>query len=201
MQIKLEGSILKVQLEQGEEVFTESRRVVWIQGDVEITASMRGRIDTPLDSLEETILRTKYVCMGAAASIGFGMQAQGSVIEEILDNEKVLIGRKDLFVVAESTIKVEHFVNHNLDTGIKFRKVYGFGRVLWEMPGGGHEFNLEEGEEFKIDTANLALYELSIGIEMVRIRGVKERVGSTKELTLAKLSGPGKVWLQGMAAQ
>jgi uncharacterized protein (AIM24 family) len=60
------------------------------------------------------------------------------------------------------------------------------------------EYELEEGQEIKVDTGHIGAFEPSITYDIKSIKGFKNVLFGGEGLFLATLKGPGKIWLQSM---
>ena len=78
------------------------------------------------------------------------------------------------------------------------QKVSGPGMAFFELAGQIIEYELGSGETMKVDPGHVGLFETAVDFDITRVRGVKNMVFGGEGLFLAKLTGPGKIWLQSM---
>jgi uncharacterized protein (AIM24 family) len=78
------------------------------------------------------------------------------------------------------------------------QKLEGDGMVFISSGGDILTKNLKQGETIKIDTGCLVCMEQSVSFDIEQVEGIKNKIFGGEGLFLAKLTGPGKVWLQTM---
>ena len=198
MKFELKESLLEVQLLVGEAISTEGRQMAWIQGEVELQTGIRGSIDLAEDAAEDTLFLSTFICRTEVARIGFGLKGMVDVVEYDLKQGEELIARKGVLLVVDSSAKIDKFSkmrSENLDI---YRRVVGPGLSLWEFPGGVREFALEQDEEVLVDPAYLAMHDMSIRIDRVRMHGGKKELGGRKDFSMTRWRGPGKVVVQNL---
>jgi uncharacterized protein (AIM24 family) len=60
------------------------------------------------------------------------------------------------------------------------------------------EYDLPAGEVLKVHPGHVGLFDASVSFEIERVKGIKNMLFGADALFLAKLTGPGKVFLQTM---
>ena len=197
MDSDLKGTFVELQLSAGEAVFTEARKAAWIVGEVEVKTSLRGSIDLKKEAAEESIFMTTYRCLAGEAIIAMAHENQESTFEMEMAGGYTIIARRGVLLAADTNIKIERHVNRKLESGSILRKISGAGKLFWELTGGFRQFDLENGQEIRVETALISMYEPSVGMEAIRLRGAQIEIGSSNEISMTALRGTGRVWLQG----
>jgi uncharacterized protein (AIM24 family) len=82
--------------------------------------------------------------------------------------------------------------------GFILQKITGPGKAFLEIPGEMKEYHLKPQDTLLVDPGHIALFEPTVNFEIETVKGLKNMLFSGKGLFLAKLTGPGKVWLQSM---
>ena len=82
--------------------------------------------------------------------------------------------------------------------GFILQRVTGTGDAWIELDGEIVEYNLPPGEVMKVHPGHVGLFEGSVTFEIERVQGIKNMLFGADALFLAKLTGPGRVWLQTM---
>ena len=67
---------------------------------------------------------------------------------------------------------------------------YGLARLF--------ERTLARGEQLHVDTGCLAAYTSDVDFDLVRAGGIKSMIFGGEGLFFARLTGPGKVWIQSL---
>jgi uncharacterized protein (AIM24 family) len=82
--------------------------------------------------------------------------------------------------------------------GFFLQKVQGPGYAFFEIAGEVYETTLASGEVVGVDPGHIALFEPGVDFSITRVKGVRNMLLGGEGLFLAKLTGPGKVWLQSL---
>jgi uncharacterized protein (AIM24 family) len=82
--------------------------------------------------------------------------------------------------------------------GFILQKVSGDGPAWIELDGEVVDYDLAAGETLRVHPGHVGMFETSVAFELDRIKGIKNIMFGADALFLAKLTGPGKVWLQTM---
>jgi len=134
----------------------------------------------------------------------FTPEAPGKVLDFQLGAGQSLICQKDAFMCAESSAKLEMHFRKKLGAGFFggegfiLQKVTGPGTVFLEIPGEVREYTLATGETMQVDPGHIALFEPTVSYDITMVKGVANIFFSGEGLFLAKLTGPGRIWLQSL---
>ena len=85
--------------------------------------------------------------------------------------------------------------------GIILQRYSGEGSILVEIDGSVVELDLEPGQQIKVETGHVALFESSVQYNVESVKGFKNILFGGQGLFLTTLTGPGKVYLQTLTAQ
>ncbi len=209
MQYKVTGTTmptLEITLGAGEAVFTEKGGMAWMRGDIAMETSSRGGVLSGLGRrlAGESFFMTTYSCNSGQALITFAPEAPGSIVPTELAAGQSLICQKDAFMCAEESIKVEMQFRKKLGTGLFggegfiLQRITGPGIAFLEITGEVRDYQLGAGEVMQIDPGHIAFFEPSVSYDLERVKGVKNILFGGEGLFLAKLTGPGRIWLQTM---
>ena len=80
--------------------------------------------------------------------------------------------------------------------GFILQKVSGDGPAWIELDGEVVDYDLAPGQEIMVHPGHVGMFEAGMAFELERIKGIKNVLFGADALFLAKLTGPGKVWLQ-----
>ena len=78
------------------------------------------------------------------------------------------------------------------------QRATGPGLVFAEVDGEVIEVDLGPGQVLKVDTGHVAILEPTVSFDISMVKGFRNILLGGEGLFLAKLTGPGKVWLQTM---
>ena len=209
MRYEISGTFLQsvdIQLSQGESVYTESGGMAWMSGDIEMKTGTKGGLMAGLGRklAGESLFMTTYTCRSGEGLVVFTPEVPGKVLDFQLGPGQSLICQKDAFMCAEESVKLEMHFRKKLGAGLFggegfiLQRVTGPGTVFLEIPGEVREYTLAEGEVMQIDPGHIALFEPTVSYNITAVKGVANVLFSGEGLFLAKLAGPGRIWLQSL---
>jgi uncharacterized protein (TIGR00266 family) len=209
MKYKIHGSLMQmveIDLNPGEAVYTESGGMAWMQGNIEMTTNSKGGLMAGLGRAlaGESLFMTTYTSHDPTGMIAFTPEAPGKVLDFQLAPGQSLICQKDAFMCAENSVKLEMHFRKHLGAGFFggegfiLEKVTGPGVVFLELPGEVREYTLKPGETMKVDPGHVALFEPTVSFDITTVKGLRNMLFSGEGIFLAKLTGPGRIWLQSL---
>jgi uncharacterized protein (TIGR00266 family) len=209
MRYEIHGTVLQsldVYLGAGESIYTESGGMAWMQGNVEMKTDTKGGLMAGLGrSLAgESLFMTTYTCRGDEGMVVFTPEAPGKVLPFELAAGQSLICQKDAFMCAQSSVKLQMHFRKKLGAGLFggegfiLQKVTGPGLVFLEVPGEVREYTLAAGDVLQVDPGHIALFEPTVNYDITTVKGLVNVLFSGEGLFLAKMNGPGRVWLQSL---
>jgi len=207
MRYEIKGTFLQavdVYLSRGEAVYTESGGMAWMRGQVEMETGTRGGLMAGLGRklAGESLFLTTYTCRGEEGTVTFTPEAPGKVLDFQLEAGQSLICQKDAFMCAEASVQLKMHFRKKLGAGLFggegfiLQRITGPGVVFLEIPGEVRQYELSAGEVMQVDPGHIALFEPTVNYDITRVKGVANILFSGEGLFLAKLTGPGRVWLQ-----
>lgn len=209
MHYEITGStmpMLDISLEAGEAVFTEKGGMAWMSGDISMNTSSRGGVLSGLGRrlAGESFFMTTFLCNSGQGLITFTPEAPGTILPFELAPGETLICQKDSFMCAEESVKVEMHFRKKLGTGLFggegfiLQKISGPGTAFVEITGELRQYELSADQTMQIDPGHIALFEPTVNYDLERVKGVKNILFGGEGLFLARLGGPGRIWLQSM---
>ncbi len=209
MRYEINGTLLQsvdVYLSQGESMYTESGGMAWMRGDIEMKTGTKGGLMAGLGRklAGESLFMTTYTCHGGEGMIVFTPEAPGKVLAFQLQAGQSLICQKDAFMCAESSVKLEMHFRKKLGAGLFggegfiLQKITGPGTVFLEIPGEVRDYTLAAGDAMQVDPGHIAVFEPTVSYDISTVKGVANVLFSGEGLFLARLTGPGRIWLQSL---
>jgi len=209
MRYEIHGTVLQsvdVTLSQGEAIYTESGGMAWMRGDIEMKTGSKGGLMAGLGRklAGESLFLTTYTCRSSEGIVVFTPEAPGKVLAFQLGAGQSLICQKDTFMCAEASVKLEMHFRKKLGAGLFggegfiLQKITGPGTVFLEIPGEVRDYALAAGETMQVDPGHIALFEPTVSYDITTVKGVANILFSGEGLFLAKLRGPGRIWLQSL---
>jgi uncharacterized protein (AIM24 family) len=152
----------------------------------------------------ESLFLVDYTCTSGQGVVAFASEFPGKVVPLDLAPGQEIIAQKDAFMCAEKSV----------DLSIQFRKrrgagffggegfilqrLSGPGLAFVELDGEIVEYTLGSGQTMMVDTGYVAMYEPTVDFDIEMVRGIKNIFFGGEGLFLARLRGPGRIWLQTM---
>jgi uncharacterized protein (TIGR00266 family) len=208
MQFEITGTSMQtllVELEAGEAMYTERGGMAWM-ANVDMDTGARGGLMKGLGRMMsgESLFMTTYTAKRGGGRVAFTPEAPGRVLEMALEPGQAMICQRDAFMCAEDSVDLSMHFHKRLGAGLFggegffLQKVAGPGYVFFEIAGETYKTTLDAGEVLQVDPGHIALFEPSVDFSITRVKGVANMLVGGEGLFLAKLTGPGDVWLQSL---
>ncbi len=206
---RIDGTTLQVvtiQLQPGEVVYSESGGMSWMSGNVEMKTHTGGGLGKVIKRAfsGESLFITDFFVNRGTGIVAFANEFPGKIIPFNLEPGQSIIMQKDAFMVAEKSVDLDIHFRKKLGTGLFggegfiMQRATGPGLLFAELDGEVVEYNLEAGQVLKVDTGYVAMLEPSVKFDVTIVKGFKNILLGGEGLFLARLEGPGRVWLQTM---
>ena len=78
------------------------------------------------------------------------------------------------------------------------QRLSGNGTAFVEIDGDLVQYDLAPGQQMVVDTGNVAGFDASVQMDIVKVPGVKNALFGGEGLFNTVLTGPGRIWLQTM---
>ena len=200
--------VLTVALGQGESVIAESGELSWFGGDVKLeTGRSIGMTQGGLFGAAKralgggTFWMTRYSSQ-SQGFVAFAVKAPGEIRELTLDGSHEYAVHRHGFMCCDEGVELNFFLQQKLGVGIFGRegfflqKLSGSGRAFVELHGQVVAFKLDQGQQLLIHPGHIGLFETSCNLDLTTIPGIRIKLFGGDGLFLARLTGPGEVWLQ-----
>jgi uncharacterized protein (TIGR00266 family) len=196
---------LLVELDPGEAMYTERGGMAWLS-NVDMETGARGGLMKGLGRMVsgESLFMTTYTAKSGGGRIAFAPEAPGSVLSMALNPGETILCQRDAFMCAQDSVDLSMHFHQRLGAGLFggegffLQKVEGPGYAFFEIAGEVYETTLASGEVVGVDPGHIALFEPSVDFGITRVKGMRNMLLGGEGLFLAKLTGPGKVWLQSL---
>ncbi|MFN2290731.1 MAG: TIGR00266 family protein [Anaerolineae bacterium] len=198
--------VVTIELETGEVIYSESGGMSWMSGNVEMkthSGGGLGRVVRRALSGEALFITDFYVNRGRG-TIAFASEFPGKIVPFDLQAGESIIVQKDAFMCAEKSVDMDLHFRKKLGTGFFggegfiMQRITGPGLAFIEVDGEVVEYDLQPGQQLKVDTGHLAAMEATVDFDVTMLKGFRNILLGGEGLFLASVRGPGKVWLQTM---
>jgi len=152
----------------------------------------------------ESLFVTTYRCDAGTGFATFTTETPGKIIPIELAEGQTILCQRDAFMVAQEGVTIEVHMHKKLGAGLFggqgffVQKITGPGMAFFELAGEIVEYNLEPGQQLKVDPGHVALMDPTIDFDISMVPGIRNIFLAGEGLFLAQVTGPGRVWLQSM---
>ena len=214
-----ELQFVEIELDPGESAVAEAGALVWKDASVGMTTvfgdgsggSDGGFMGKLLGAGKrlvtgESLFTTVFTHNGSGkAKVAFASPTPGAILPlELSDYGGTLICQKDSFLAAAKGVSIGIAFQRKIMTGLFggegfiMQKLDGDGWVFVQMGGTVVERELAPGQQIHVDTGCLAAYTPSVDFDLETAGGVRSVLFGGEGLFFARLTGPGKVWIQSL---
>jgi len=214
-----ELQFVEIELDPGESAVAEAGAMVWKDAAVGMTtvfgdgsadqgSGFMGKLLGAGKRLVtgESLFTTVFTHNGGGkARVAFASPTPGAILPIKLDSVGgTLICQKDAFLAAARGVSIGIEFQRKIMTGLFggegfiMQRLDGDGWVFVQMGGTVVERTLAPGEQLHVDTGCLAAYTPSVDFDLVGAGGVKSMIFGGEGAFFARLTGPGKVWIQSL---
>ncbi|MBR5340828.1 MAG: TIGR00266 family protein [Erysipelotrichaceae bacterium] len=199
---------VNVVLDNGEAVFTQSGAMAWEDATINMETNAEGGLLKSIGRMFSgaSLMFVHHTATQDNSKITFAASFPGTIKAFNVDSEHEYFAQKQAFLVADETVNVDATVNKNFWAGLLggegfiLQKFTGEGTLLAEIDGSLVEVDLAEGEQIKVETGHVALFESTVTYDVESVSGLKNVFFGGQGLFLTTLTGPGRVWLQTLTA-
>jgi len=200
--------MVEIELDPGEGVRAEAGALTYMEDGIEMQTGTGGGLFRGLKRMVtgESFFITSFVNNARGKSrVAFGAPYPGKVIP--LDLSAMggrFLCQKDSFLCAAQGIEIEIAFTKRLGAGI----FGGEGFILQRLEGDGMTFmhaggtviekDLAAGQTLRVDTGCLVAFSPTVDYDIQFVGGFKNALFGGEGLFLARLRGPGKVYLQSL---
>ena len=200
---------VNVVLDAGESVVTQSGAMAWCDASVEMSTNAEGGLLKSIGRMFSgaSLMFVRHTATEDESSITFSASFPGTIREFKVDADHEYYAQKSAFLVADEGVNIDASVNRNFWAGLLggegfiLQKFTGEGTLLAEIDGSVVEVDLEPGQQIKVETGHVALFESTCSYDVESVSGFKNIFFGGQGLFLTTLTGPGRVWLQTLTAQ
>jgi len=214
-----ELQFVEIELDPGESAIAEAGSLVWKDAAVGMTtvfgdgsggegAGFMGKLLGAGKRLitGESLFTTVFTHGGTGkAKVAFASPTPGAILPlHLSELGGTLICQKDAFLAAARGVSIGLQFQRRVMTGLFggegfiMQRLDGDGWVFVQMGGTVVERTLAPREQIHVDTGCLAAYTPSVDFDLVMAGGVRSVIFGGEGLFFARLTGPGRVWIQSL---
>ncbi|MFG1418339.1 AIM24 family protein [Xanthobacter sp. V0B-10] len=211
MRSEITGTTLPIvtfTLEPGEGVLAEPDRLSWMTPNVSMrTTAATGGASGLFSAIGRAIsggglFMTEFVAEGGEGLAAFAATVPGNIIEAKVAPGRGFLIHRHGFLAGSLGLSLAVGVQQSLGAGVfggngfVLQHLTGSGSAFVELGGEIVSYTLQPGQELLVHPGHVGMFEESVSFEITTIAGVKNVLFGGDGLFLARLRGPGNVWLQ-----
>jgi len=200
--------LVEIELDPGEGVRAEVGTMTFMEDGIEMQTGTDGGLFSGFKRMVtgESFFITTFMNNGRGKShVAFAAPYPGKIVAFDLDsfNGQVLCQR-DSFLCAARGTEIEVAFTKRLGAGFFggegfiLQRLTGDGMVFVHAGGTVIEKNLAPGETLRVDTGCIVAFATTVDYDIQFVGGFKNAIFGGEGLFLAKMTGPGKVYLQSL---
>jgi uncharacterized protein (TIGR00266 family) len=213
MRSKIIGSILpvlEIELSAGDKVIGVPDQLSWMSGDVTLTTGTAGGGTSGMWGLVSRavsgagLFMTEFRAEHGPGNVAFAAKLPGHMIELEIGGAggRGYVAHRHGFVCGTEGIEISAGFQKSLGAGIfggdglVLQKIGGNGTAWFELGGELIPYDLQPGQTLLVHPGHVGIFEDQVTFEITTMKGIKNVLFGGDGLFLAKLTGPGRVWLQ-----
>jgi len=199
--------MVEIGLDPDEAVQAEVGTMLFMEENIEMQTSTGGGIFSGLKRMVtgDNFFISSFLNKGGSLShVGFGAPYPGSVIPLDLAQMGAMLCQKDAFLCAAQGIEIDVAFTKKLGAGF----FGGEGFILQKLHGDGMAFvhaggtiikkDLADGQVLRVDTGTLVAFSETVDYDIKFMGGFKNVLFGGEGLFMARMKGPGTVYLQSL---
>ena len=209
MRYEIKGDTLPVvvcYLENGERMITERGSMSWMSPNMKMETTSNGGIGKAFGRMfsGEALFQNRYTATGGNGMIAFASSFPGQIVARQIAPGQELIVQKSGFLASEEGVDLSIFFQKKFGAGFfggegfTMNRYFGSGLLFIEIDGTAIEYDLNPGEEMVVNTGNLVAMSSSCHIDVVSVKGIKNKFLGGEGFFNTVVKGPGHVIVQTM---
>ncbi|MCS6908372.1 MAG: TIGR00266 family protein [Anaerolineales bacterium] len=203
-----ELQLVEVILDPGEGVQAETGTMTYMENGIQMQTTTGGGIFKGLKRMltgESFFVTTFYNSDAKPRCVAFAAPYPGSIIPFDLDQFRgEVLCQKDSFLAAAQGVDIDIAFTRKIGAGLFggegfiLQRLKGDGMVFVHAGGTVIEKELAAGETLRVDTGCIVAFAATVDYDIQFVGGFKNALFGGEGLFLARLTGPGKVYLQSL---
>ncbi len=200
--------VLEIQLQPGQSVISNGGELSWMTAGIQLTTKTSGAGQSGVLGVLKravaggSIFMTEYECQGSTGSVSFATKMPGHIKPIAISPDQDYMISQHGFMAGTNDITMNIGFQQKLGAGIFggagfiLQHLSGTGVAWIELSGELVEYDLAAGEQLFVHPGHVGLFDAKLSFEITMVKGVRNMLFGADSIFLAKLTGPGKVWLQ-----
>jgi uncharacterized protein (TIGR00266 family) len=213
MKSKITGTtmpVLEIGLEPGDAIVAEPGEFSWMTDNVRLnTTTQTAGARSFLGALGRALgggglFMTEYSAEGGNGVVGFAAKLPGVIMEVQVQPGQAYMIHRHGFVCATYGVELSTGFQRSLGSGLfggegfVLQKLSGSCTAWVELGGEIVTYDLQPGESLQVHPGHVGMFDASVTFGVVFMRGIRNALFGGDGLFIARLTGPGKIWLQSL---
>jgi len=198
-------SVVEVSMQKGDSILTDSGAMAWMDPGIKMETVSKGGVGGAFGRMfsGETMFQNRYTA-SKDASITLASSFPGEIRHITIEPGKDIILQKSSFLCSDETVERKVYIQQKLSTavfggeGFVMSRYYGHGDLFLEIDGSAVEYDLAKGQQLIVDTGYVVAMDATCSMEIVQVKGIKNKLLGGEGLFNTVVTGPGHVILQTM---
>jgi uncharacterized protein (TIGR00266 family) len=210
MKYEITGTTMQVvgiDLLQGEKIYSQTSCMSWMSDNIQMNTNTGGGLWAGIkrNLSGGSLFLTTFEAAQEGGHVAFSSKFPGNIMPVALKDGESLVCKKETFLCAEQSVKLEIAWQKNIGAGIFagegfiLQRVTGPGTVWLDLAGETVVKDLAAGEKLLVHAGHIGVQTSSVTTDIQMIGGFKNILFGGEGLFLATLTGPGRIWLQSMS--
>lgn len=212
MQSDISGTVmpvLRILLDAGECILAETGEFAWKSSHISMQTVTSGSGQSGLFGVVTRALAggglfmTRFTAHSQPGLIAFTSKIPGHITEHDLRGKAYLVHRHG-FIAGTEDVRMELAFQRNLGAGVfggdgfRLQKLSSIGRFWCSLGGEVIAHDLAPGEQIDVHPGHVGMFEESVQFDIKMIPGLRNKLFGGDGFFMARLTGPGRIWLQTM---
>jgi uncharacterized protein (TIGR00266 family) len=213
MESKITGTtmpVLEIGLEPGEMLVAEPGEFAWMTDNVRLnTTTQTAGARSFLGALGRAfggggLFMTEYRAEGGRGIVGFAAKLPGTIFEVPVRPGQTYMIHRHGFICATQGVELSTGFQRSLGAGLfggegfLLQRLTGSCTAWVELGGEIVTYDLQPGESLQVHPGHVGMFDAAVSFDVVFMRGIKNALFGGDGIFIARLTGPGKVWLQSL---
>jgi uncharacterized protein (AIM24 family) len=148
------------------------------------------------------LFMNEFSAEGGPGMVSFAAKIPGHIVEHALDGRTTYLVHRHGYIASTDGVRLELGFQRKLGAGIfggggfRLQRVSGYGR-FWSMLGGEIvSYDLGPGEQIDVHPGHVGMFEERVHFDITMLPGIRNKLFGGDGFFMARLTGPGRIWLQ-----
>lgn len=207
-----ESQIATITLRLGERLRAESGSMLFMTKGIEMSTTLEGASSAFKRMMTgQNVFLTDFTYKDddskGTGTVALGTDFPSKIIRLSLeDHGGSLIAQRGAYLASNPSVDIQMEFTRTMTAGyfggqgFILQRLVGEGDVLIKAGGTLVEKQLEDGEVLRATSGSIVAFESTVSYDIQMMQGVKNVMFGGEGLFVTTLTGPGRIWLQGMPA-